>query len=65
MMHPKRMIQQANGRLSTAVAELDEAYQAIDDDGMIALEKLEELGELVGYLEEIEYRLEKLAPSNS
>ena len=64
MMHPKRIIQQANGRLSAAVSELEEAYQALDDDGMIALEKLEELGELVGYLEEIEYRLEQLAPSN-
>ena len=63
-MNPKAMIRTANARLSQAVSELDEAYQALDDDGMVALEKLEELGELVGYLEEIEYRLELLAPSN-
>jgi len=63
-MNPKAMIQSANGRLSAAVSELDEAYQALDDYGMIAHEKLEELNELVGYLEEIEYRLEQLAPSN-
>ena len=63
-MNPKAMIRTANARLSAAVAELDYAYQALDCDGFTAMEKLEELGELVGYLEEIEYRLELLAPSN-
>ena len=63
-MNPKAIIQSANGKLSAAVAELDEAYQALDCDGFTAMEKLEELGELVGDLEAIEYRLELLAPSN-
>ena len=63
-MNPKAMIQTANGRLSAAVAELDEAYQALDCDGFTAMEKLEELGELVSELENIEYRLELLAPSD-
>ena len=63
-MNPKAMIRTANARLSAAVAELDEAYQALDCDGFTAMEKLEELGELVGDLENIEYRLELLAPSD-
>ena len=63
-MNPKAMIRTANARLSAAVAELDEAYQALDCDGFTAMEKLEELGELVGDLEAIEYRLELLAPSD-
>ena len=61
-MNTQAMIQTANAKLSEAVAELDEAYQALDCDG--ALEKLEELGELVSELENIEYRLELLAPSD-
>lgn len=63
-MNPKAMIRTANARLSAAVSELDEAYQALDCDGFTAMEKLEELGELVGELENIEYRLELFAPSN-
>ena len=63
-MHPKAMIQTANARLSAAVAELSEVYEELDCDGFTAMEKLEELGELVGDLEAIEYRLELLAPSN-
>ena len=63
-MNPKAMIQSANGRLSAAVAELSEVYEELDCDGFTAMEKLEELGELVGDLEAIEYRLELLAPSN-
>ena len=63
-MNPKAMIQSANGRLSAAVAELSEGYEELDCDGFTAMEKLEELGELVGDLEAIEYRLELLAPSN-
>ena len=63
-MNPKAMIQTANAKLSAAVAELSEVYEELDCDGFTAMEKLEELGELVGDLEAIEYRLELLAPSN-
>ena len=63
-MNPKAMIQTANAKLSAAVAELCDVYEELDCDGFTAMEKLEELGELVGDLEAIEYRLELLAPSN-
>ena len=63
-MNTQTMIQTANARLSAAVSELSEVYEELDCDGFTAMEKLEELGELVGDLEAIEYRLELLAPSN-
>ena len=63
-MNTQAIIQTANAKLSAAVAELSEAYEELDCDGFTAMEKLEELGELVGELENIEYRLEMLAPSN-
>ena len=63
-MSYKAEIGAANARVSEAVNMLNDTYYDLDNDQLINPEKLEQLSELIGFLEEIEYRLESLAPSN-